>query len=262
VQPWGFRPVQHDVKETDLAKTAAPRNEMSAPDKALEATAPVRKKRLSPQERRAEFIRKAALFFADEGFGGGTRDLARKLGVTQPLLYRYFPSKEDLIKEVYRAIYIDRWRPEWDAMLTDRSRPIRERLQTFYESYTDTIFSREWLRIYLFAGLKGIELNRLYVGFVEDRILSRIIAEYRDEAGLPPQIEPAQAELELAWVLHGGIFYYGVRKVIFEAPVMEQKSRFIANALDVFLEGISRVFATGVKSRTTQARRYIATPGQ
>lgn len=220
----------------------------------VHATVP-RTKRLSPQDRRADFIRKAASFFAEEGFGGGTRDLARKLGVTQPLLYRYFPSKEDLIKEVYRSIYLDRWRPEWDVMLQDRSLPIRERLQNFYESYTDTIFAREWLRIYLFAGLKGIEINRLYVGFVEDRILSRIIAEYRHEAGLPAQSEPAQADLELAWVLHGGIFYYGVRKVIFDAPVMEQKSRFISNALDVFLEGISRVFATGVKTRSTSARR-------
>jgi AcrR family transcriptional regulator len=228
----------------------------ASPDaETLDRASVPRKKRLSPHERRADFIRKAASFFAEEGFGGGTRDLARKLGVTQPLLYRYFPSKEDLIKEVYRSIYLDRWRPEWDVMLQDRSLPIRERLQNFYESYTDTIFAREWLRIYLFAGLKGIEINRLYVGFVEDRILSRIIAEYRHEAGLPAQSEPAQADLELAWVLHGGIFYYGVRKVIFDAPVMEQKSRFISNALDVFLEGISRVFATGVKTRSTSARR-------
>jgi hypothetical protein len=37
----------------------------------------------------------------------GTRDLARRLGVTQPLLYRYFPSKDDLIKEVYRTVYLE-----------------------------------------------------------------------------------------------------------------------------------------------------------
>ncbi len=39
-------------------------------------------------------------FFADEGFNGDTRELARRLGVAQPLLYRDFPSKDDLIKEV------------------------------------------------------------------------------------------------------------------------------------------------------------------
>jgi AcrR family transcriptional regulator len=66
-----------------------------------------KQKRLSPDDRRKEFVAKATEFFADEGFDGGTRDLARRLGVTQPLLYRYFPSKDDLIKEVYRTVYLD-----------------------------------------------------------------------------------------------------------------------------------------------------------
>ncbi len=212
-----------------------------------------KQRRLSPDERRSDFIRKAAEFFSEEGFDGGTRELARKLGVTQPLLYRYFPSKDDLIREVYRTVYLDRWNPEWDALLTDRSLPIRDRMQRFYEAYTDAIFNREWLRIYLFAALKGVEINKWYVGIVEDRILARIVTEYRAEAGLPDQ-PPAPAELELAWVLQGGIFYYGLRRYIYESPVMEEKERVIANAVDVFLEGISRVFGTSVKVRTAYAR--------
>src|SRR5215813_5480959 len=92
----------------------------------------VKQKRLSPEDRRKEFIRKATEFFADEGFDGGTRELARRLGVTQPLLYRYFPSKEDLIKEVYRTVYLDPLDSDWEKRLTDRSGPIRERLQQFY----------------------------------------------------------------------------------------------------------------------------------
>ena len=59
-----------------------------------------KQKRLSPDHRRREFVAKATEFFSEQGFGGGTRDLARRLGVTQPLLYRYFPSKDDLIREV------------------------------------------------------------------------------------------------------------------------------------------------------------------
>ena len=64
------------------------------------SAARVKQKRLSPEDRRQEFVRKATEFFSEEGFNGGTRELARRLGVTQPLLYRYFPSKEELIKEV------------------------------------------------------------------------------------------------------------------------------------------------------------------
>ena len=222
------------------------------------APARPRQKRLSPKERRGEIIRKATEFFAQEGFDGGTRELARKLGITQPLLYRYFPSKEDLIKEVYRSVFLDSWNADWDRLLGDRSLPIRARLEAFYRSYTDAIFNREWMRIYLFAGLKGLNLNRWYVDFVQDRVMARIIVEYRHEAGLPPQDKPDPAELELAWHLHGGIFYYGVRKHIYGLTVLENKDRVIANALDVFLEGISRLFGTSVKMRSAYGRRPVA----
>jgi AcrR family transcriptional regulator len=231
---------------------------MTSPRKAkIGRSSTLKQKRLSPEDRKRDFIQKAAELFAEEGFGGGTRELARKLGVTQPLLYRYFPSKEDLIEAVYRSVFLDRWNPEWDTLLADRSVPIRTRLELFYCSYTDAIFSREWMRIYFFAGLKGLDLNRRYIEIVQDRILTRIIEEYRHEAGLPPQQKPTAAEMELVWLLQGGIFYYGVRKHLYGLPVHEDKDRVIANALDVFLEGISRLFVTSVKMRSAYGRRAI-----
>jgi AcrR family transcriptional regulator len=209
----------------------------------------IKQKRLSPDERRREFVAKATEFFSEEGFGGGTRALARRLGVTQPLLYRYFPSKDDLIKEVYRTVYLDPLETGWEKLLTDRSRPLRDRLLEFYRTYTDAIFTRKWLRIYLYAGLKGLDINRWYVGMVKDKILTRIIRECRHEVGLAMQNKPSAAELELAWVLHGGIFYYGVRKYIYESPVLEDKDRVIGDALDVFLAGFERVNETSADFR-------------
>jgi AcrR family transcriptional regulator len=208
-----------------------------------------RQRRLSPNDRRREIVAKATEFFSEEGFGGGTRALARRLGVTQPLLYRYFPSKDDLIKEVYRTVYLDPLETGWEKLLTDRSRPLRDRLLEFYRAYTDAIFTRKWLRIYLYSGLKGLDINRWYVGMVRDKILTRIIRECRHEAGLAVQNRPSATELELAWVFHGGIFYYGVRKYIYEAPVLEDKDRIISDALDVFLAGFARVNETSANIR-------------
>jgi AcrR family transcriptional regulator len=212
---------------------------------------PVRtkQKRLSPEERRQEFVSKATEFFSEEGFGGGTRDLARRLGVTQPLLYRYFPSKDDLIKEVYRTVYLEPLDTGWEKLLADRSRPIRERLREFYNGYTDVIFTRKWLRIYLYSGLKGLDINRWYVGVVRDKILTRIIKECRHEAGLPMQSKPSASELEMAWVFHSGIFYYGVRKYIYESPVLEDKQQMINDALDAYLAGFERVFGAPVGAK-------------
>src|ERR1700759_5709156 len=101
-----------------------------------------KQRRLSPDDRRKEFVAKATEFFSEEGFGGGTRALARRLGVTQPLLYRYFPSKDDLIKEVYRTVYLEPLDSGWEKLLADRPRPLPERLKGFYDAYTKVIFNR------------------------------------------------------------------------------------------------------------------------
>jgi AcrR family transcriptional regulator len=213
-----------------MKKKASPKNKRN------------KQRRLSPDDRRKEFVAKATEFFSEEGFGGGTRDLARRLGVTQPLLYRYFPSKDDLIREVYRTVFLEPLDAGWEKLLADRSRPLRDRLQEFYRAYTTVLFSRKWIRIYLYSGLKGLGINRWYVGIVRDKILTRIIRECRHEVGLPVQSKPSAAEIELAWVFHSGIFYYGVRKYIFAAPVLEDKEQMISDALDAFLAGYARVF--------------------
>jgi AcrR family transcriptional regulator len=201
-----------------------------------------KQRRLSPDDRRKEFVAKATEFFSEEGFGGGTRDLARKLGVTQPLLYRYFPSKDDLIKEVYRTVYLEPLDTGWETLLMDRARPLRDRLQEFYGNYTNVIFTRKWIRIYLYSGLKGLDINRWYVGVVRDKILTRIVVECRHQAGLDAQNRPTAPELEMAWVFHSGIFYYGVRKYIYESPVLDNKEQMICNAVDAFLAGYEQVF--------------------
>ena len=48
------------------------------------------------------------------------------------------------------------------------------------------------------------------------------------------------SELELAWVLHSAIFYYSVRKHIFQLPVFDDHSAFIERTVDLFLSGAAR----------------------
>ena len=55
------------------------------------AAAKPRRTRLSPAERERLIVAGAVRYFAEVGFGGQTRELSRRLGITQPLLYRYFP---------------------------------------------------------------------------------------------------------------------------------------------------------------------------
>ena len=202
-----------------------------APDETL------KRKRLSSTARRQDFIDRAIEFFAEEGFESSTRGLAKKLGVTQPLLYRYFPSKDDLISEVYDVVYVNRWQPEWEPLLRDRTRPLADRLTTFYDVYTDVIFNREWMRIYLFSGLKGVDINRRYMQLVRQRILEPILIEARVELGLP-DVPAKDCEVEFAWIMHGGIFYYGIRDLIYDSAISTDKTRVIKDAIAAFIAGL------------------------
>jgi AcrR family transcriptional regulator len=54
--------------------------------------------------RRGEILVAALQVFAEKGYDAGTmRDIARRVGVTEPALYRHFASKEDLFMELLRA---------------------------------------------------------------------------------------------------------------------------------------------------------------
>lgn len=204
------------------------------------AVAGTRPRRLSSVERRKQITEGAIAFFADEGFEGGTRALAQQLGITQPLLYRYFPSKGDLVREVYQQVFIGKWQSEWIDIIGNPARPLKDRLVDFYTRYTEVIFSREFLRIYLFAGLKGLEINPLWVRFVEEQVIRRICIEVRKEASLPtPEELPiTSAELELFWSLHGGIFFYGFRRDVCRVPVHLEVKPLIVTMVEMLLSGL------------------------
>jgi AcrR family transcriptional regulator len=209
--------------------------------------------RLSPAERERLIVEEAIHFFSEVGFGGQTRELSRRLGITQPLLYRYFPSKNALLERVYREVYLGRWDPTWETLLDDRSLRLRNRLIEFYKRYTSVIFKPEWIRLYMYSGLAGIGFNRRYIELLENLLLRRICVEFRHALSLPDEkaLAITPAEMELVWDLHGGIFYYGVRKFIYKLPVRQEAADSIEHAVDSFLHGAPKVLKPLLAKRGT-----------
>jgi AcrR family transcriptional regulator len=213
--------------------------------KAKAKTKPKTRKRLTPSDREKEIIEEAVQFFAEVGFEGKTRDLAKRIGITQPLLYRYFPNKEDLIERVYKEVFLNWINPEWSVKLKDRSVPLQQRLVEFYLSYATTVHRYEWIRIYFFSGLMGKPLNRRYIRLAEDEFLKPMCEEIRLECNLPDikKIPITPLELERLWVMHGGLFYYAVRKNIYHANVLNDYEAIVSTSVQVMLEGTKSIAA-------------------
>ncbi len=197
------------------------------------------RRRLPRVERERLIVEEAVRFFAEVGLYGQTRALAERLGVTQPLLYRYFVDKEALIERVFDEVFLKRWRPEWESLLHDRSRRLVERLTDFYQAYCRTIFSPEWIRIFMFAGLKGERVNQHYFDIVFNNVLKPVCIEIRHDTASPTieQIPLTDSEINLAWALHGSISYIALRKWIYKLPVPEDIDPLIAISVRAFFEG-------------------------
>lgn len=199
--------------------------------------------RLSPEERERRIVDGAIAFFAEVGLSGQTRELAQRLGVTQPLIYRYFPTKQDLIDRVYEEVFVGRWRPEWTDLIFDRTRPLRDRLIEFYGHYARDVLTYDWIRIYMFAGLAGEDINRRYIDLLEDGLLVPIVTEVRSAAGVksPSAVPITGLEIEAAWHIHAAVFYYFVRKHIYQTKTELDLDAFIVDAVDRTLEGALNV---------------------
>ncbi|MEG3619263.1 TetR/AcrR family transcriptional regulator [Magnetovibrio sp. PR-2] len=197
------------------------------------------RKRMEREEREAHIVEEAIQFFAENGFEGKTRDLADRIGITQPLLYRYFPSKESLIERVYEEVYVSRWDTNWETMVVDRDRPLQDRLTQFYKEYAKAVYDYVWVRIFVFSGLRGIDINNRYLGHLRSRYLEPVCLELRHAYGLPDasEVPISDEEVEHVWSLHGMFFYRGIRHFVYGLPITEDVDGAIDNEVRTFLNG-------------------------
>jgi len=205
--------------------------------------------RMRPEARERLIVQGAIRYFSDHGLSVDTRGLARHLGVTHSLLYRYFPNKEALVERVFREVFFARWNPRWEVLIGDRSLSIRDRMREFFTEYARTVLDEDWVRIFFFAGLKGSPVNARFLSMMHKRVLLPLCRELRHSLGLPPvpDDDVTEYEKELVWGIIGRIIYFGVRKRIYQTPVPEEVMAHIGCTVDVFCcgaEAVLRVLLT------------------
>lgn len=197
------------------------------------------RRRLPRKEREKLIVDEAIRFFAEVGFEGQTRALADRLGVTQPLLYRYFPDKDALIERVYREVFLNGWEPSWLDGLRDRTRPLADRLIDFYLAYTRANFSYERVRLFMFAGLKDGSIASRYMLHVRDQLFVPLCREFRAEIGLDDAPPVSLEEIEMAAGLHGAIAYVGVRRWVYDAQTPADLAPVFSELIRTYVAGFA-----------------------
>ena len=200
--------------------------------------------------REKQIIEGAIEFFAEKGFNGDTRALAAHLGITHSLLFKYFPNKEILIDRVYEEVFVGRWNPYWEMLIGDRTIPLLERLTKVYQSYYNAIKAYEWVRLFMFAGLKGSELNKRWLKFVVDHLVQPICVEIRHEFGLASLEDKPLQEMEKELVLgvSSRLVALCIRSHIYSVGVPNNCARLIELEVLTFYEGAKLAWPTLVSN--------------
>lgn len=205
--------------------------------------------RLSPDERRRHIVEEALSFFAEHGFEANTRVLAQRIGVTQPLLFRYFSTKEELIEAVFDLAYSRLARRDWLSTIRRSEGNLRTRLVNFCYAYARESYDFDWIRLYMFAGLAGGELNRRYIKRVTEPVLRAIALEIRVHLGLPGHKEsPSKEEIEYLWIFHGGLYYQAIRQHIYRMPV---DAKALASVVEIAVDAMIHGYTKILKRQTT-----------
>lgn len=212
--------------------------------KLISAAPPKLRQRLSLEAREHQIVQGAIKFFSERGLDGQTRDLAKEIGITHPLLYHYFPTKQSLIERVYRDVYLGRWKPEWEDWLDDQKTDLESNLNHFYLDYAQTVLTPEWVRILIFSGLSDGYIPEHYLALINERLMPRILRKTRRHFGLSLRTKPTEREKELIWGLHGGIFYIGIRRHIYKQPPTESLKQIVQDRVTAYLAGAKELFGS------------------
>jgi AcrR family transcriptional regulator len=206
-----------------------------------------------PAAAREQFILDEAIrFFAERGFEGQTRELAKRINIAHATIYRHFRSKEELIERVYEQIYLSRWRPEWKQLIQDRNLSLETRLAQFYLEYVERVFEYEWVRIFVWSGLKSFDITKRYLAIVKRDIIEPACRELRYDLRLPTiQTAPiTEREIELFWGLHGRVFYLAIRRFVYDTPIPTRLDDIVRDAVASFLIGAKELVPALLGDRT------------
>ncbi len=195
-----------------------------------------RNHRSSAQERQAGIIGAASSLFAAKGFKGTTtREIARTAGISEALVFKYFPTKRAL----YAAILAEKAPVSQLLASVEEAAAKRDdaRVFTLIAGYrirrgTDPTL----LRLLLFSALEGHELSDMFFRH-QHRMFYDYLAGYigrRIRDGVFRRVDPLLA----ARAFMGMLVYHRLLHEIFLVPAHRSPEEAVAAYVTLFLDGL------------------------
>jgi AcrR family transcriptional regulator len=195
---------------------------------------------MKSEERRAAIVQSAIHLFAEKGFRGTTtRELASALGVTEPVLYQHFRTKQDLYTAIIEAK---------SGEMSGRGAELRQLAKgkddcAFFTMLGDLVLERyendpELTRLIFFSCLERHELSDL---FFERQLQEfyKLVTNYirrRSRAGAFRAVNPEIA----ARGLIGMIAYHGIVAMLYPRRVGKpNRRRVVGEMVTLYLQGIA-----------------------
>jgi AcrR family transcriptional regulator len=195
------------------------------------------KRNLPADERRRLLLDAAIEIFSERGLGITVQALADRVHVTQPLVHRYFPTKADLFAAIRDRIQNAHWDPTWKTTLTERCRPLEERLRDFYSRYLPHIYRDTWYRGFWYAALNDPTFAQTYIQHVTRELLTSIVDEVRFRFGYPSveSVPVFEREIELVWGMHSTMIFAGIRRYVYKLKVSDDVETTVRDQTHAYL---------------------------
>jgi AcrR family transcriptional regulator len=196
--------------------------------------------RMTAEDRRGQILRGAMELFAEKGFRGATtREIARHLGISEALMFKYFPSKEAL----YRAIIQKKTDGSEEMFFPKEAIQAKDDRQVF-RSVASYLISKNsedptFMRLIQYGALEGHELSRIFFethAMERTRLLSKYIRQRIKEKAFK-KVSPLLA----ARAFMGMILHYVQSQEIYEMKKFFHFSqkKVVDTFVDTFLNGLT-----------------------
>jgi AcrR family transcriptional regulator len=205
-----------------------------------------RQRRLRPDARRQQILDAAVALLADRGTAFNTRELAEAVGVSHPLLFRYFTNKDEIIEAVFQSVFLGRFTEAMREGVDRAGADPVTRWCEFYTAYAPKIFDRTWIRIFISSALQDEVISRRYFDLVILPLILRL-AQDTERHCLGRQASKASRvrliSLELAWMTHSSLFYSGLRKWVYGLEVPDDIEAVMTARVRMHFAGAAAAFA-------------------